>query len=137
MNIGNFLGSGAEQTANIIKGLVFAVLVGVLIWFFTKKIKEFKQRNIGISTDTNFNPDTIASRIKAVFSDPWFPSGGEMDELCSEMLELTDVELKAVNDRYKKLFSVDMYSAINDPICVFCGNREALLTRMKGLGLGI
>lgn len=137
MDFTKLFGQGAEQTANIVKGLVFAVLVGLLIWFLTKKLKEFKQRKVGVSNDQNFNADTIAARVNAVFVEPWLPSGGEMDDLCAAMLELTDTELKAVNDRYKKLYTSDMYSAIDSPICVFCGNRDALLTRMKGLGLGI
>jgi len=137
-----FTGGATEK---VVKPLVTIVLVVIVVYFVTKWIREFKQRNIGKSggyngsqLDPNKNYDNLADTVHEVFGG-FLPTGLGQEDTAKQLMALNDDELKFVNDRYKALFGKSggsMYKSINDNYCIVCPNYDALLERMRRLNLG-
>lgn len=137
-----------SATEKVVKPIVILVLVVVVIYFAKKTIDNYKTRKVGKSTGFNpsqtdeaINYDTLADAVHETFSG-WFGGlSGSADESISErLMQLNNDELKRVNDRYNALYGQGthtMYKAINSAlICLNCPNYDALLKRLRALGLG-
>lgn len=138
MNLGKIFDIGGGTLDKVVKPLITVVLLVVVYFIVSKAIKNYKQRNVGLSTPGNFNPDTLASRVNDA-AESWFNGDGDFDDLCEKLMGLPDAQLKAVNDRYDKLFgkgAKTMYTALDGEFCVLCNYKGPLLKRMQGLGLG-
>lgn len=130
---------GGSKVAGQVATAAFVLIALLVLYFIAKKaIRNFRLRNVGDSTDSNFNPDSLANTVHEAFTG-WLPSGEDMDAVSARLLALSDEKLKAVNDRYNDLFGKSgetMYTKIDSRVCMFCGNRDAILVRLQGLGLG-
>lgn len=139
MNTGKFFDIGGGTLDKVVKPIITVVLLVVVYIVVNRAIKSYNQRSIGKSTESGFNPDTLASRVNDVVNVEWFPGTSDMDDLYSRLMSLNDAQLKQVNDRYDRLFGKGadtMYTAISAQWCTFCDYKTPLLKRMQGLGLG-
>lgn len=132
-----------DTAANVIKPIIFLVLIVVAYVGINKFIKNWKQKGIGraqydkggLNSGTNY--DNIAAAVhRATESGFWvWKDTAEIEKQAGVLQSLSDNELKYVYNRFDELFGdgTETMRSRLDVFCLTCSNLTALLTRMDRL----
>ena len=142
MNIKNLF-PDAGEIGNIIKPIIFLVLIIVCYFLVTKWIKNFKERKVGraqydkgqLNPGTNYD-NIVAGVHRAIESGFWvWKDTAEIEKQAGVLNSLSDNELKFIYNRYDELYGEEDETLRSklDVFCLTCPNLTALLARMDRL----